>query len=99
MRRDVGDVGKPEPVRSWRAEHALDEVGRTSGELGRDRRAPGLAPHRAREPKPAHEPGDLIATNRSALASEGMPELAGAVHRVAGEVDAADVGRERRVPK
>ena len=52
--------------------------------------------------KPAegpHQPADLVPADLGALAAERPPELARAVHRVVGAVDAADVGLAFLIPE
>src|SRR5450759_5186937 len=96
--RDVRDVGEPKAVRGRRTEHPLDEIGRTRGQLGWDRRPLRLAPHGAAEAERVHQAADVVAADERALAVEGVPELAGAVDSVVVVVDPADVVAQLRIP-
>ena len=80
-RRDVGEVGDPQLVRSGRGEVPLHQI---RVPLRRDRRSSApdlLGPPDAFDPRGPHQPGDLVTPDLMADAAGGLPQLPGAMTR------------------
>jgi hypothetical protein len=94
----LGDVGHPQPVRSWRSEVALDQVGRWSSlRVAAGQTAPPT-PVAAFEASGAHQSGHAFAAH---LHAQAQPQLGvharGAVGGAAAGVDLADLLEQRLV--
>src|SRR5271157_3505762 len=93
-RPDVGEIGDPEPIGCRGREGPLDEIGRTSGEIGWSRGADAALTGSAHEAERAHEESDAVAPDVLALAAENPPDLVCAIDREVLGVDRGDLGFE-----
>jgi hypothetical protein len=72
-RLNLGQVGRPEPVRLGRVEVASDEVGRRAHAGHAESRRAAPADQQTREPGPAHQPRDPLAAHaHAAMAQLGV---------------------------
>jgi hypothetical protein len=94
----LGDVGHPQPVRSWWSDVALDQVGRWSGVRVAAGQTAQPAPVAALQASGAHQPGHAFAPH---LRAQTQPQLGvharGAIGPAAAGVDLADLLGERLV--
>lgn len=93
-RRDVRDVGHPQPVRHQRCKTATDKVQRPLGGRISDGRALHLATTCPFQSRTTHEPLDRATRHEDAFAVELQPDLASLVDAEVGLVDPADLDEQ-----
>ncbi len=93
-RRDVGDVGYPQPVRRQRRKPATDKVRRPLGGRISDGRALLLATTCPFQSRTTHESLDRAARDWDGFAVELQPDLAGSIDTEVGLVDPTDLDQQ-----
>lgn len=96
---DAGEVRKPEPVRGWGMEDAVDMVARTGRGPVMHRGAYPLAASGAVQAGAGHQPPDGAARNREAFARQPPPDLARAADPEVPDEHSLDFRPERQIPR